>query len=513
MTKNEFSSRSLKLVSCFQPHPCPKLLKLILVAIGVVMPTYLKIVVNLHQYHDYLMYEEEKMAMDQMSSMIAAGNITKTGNISIQNPSSNATIRSPFTAKNGTLKFFIIHVPEATTDLVTDSSKASSYYRKALNEESAEIWLHRGFERLPQRTLDPRKADVFVVAGYLHLFQSLRAPKKRKTNFISQEWQQLIPLYESQIFDPTKAHILLIPTWNPQVSRSIGVHGMVKMLKNAKVADLWSVGFERNPKWQHLPPSRIVPIPYVVSLDDDEEAEEERSVVNNTSTILRETSQSRIDHSLFYVGDARKNAQAWAGCYREELVSSIQQQQRQLPTIQPPRYNDTFSGDLWNVQLLGKRDRMEQSVYNMLMKSSDWCLVLCGDTPTSRTLTSSMVFGCLPLRVGSRLRGLCEEPCHPGFGWTVTGKASPHLPFVETIDWKAFPEINEGQLLNSSQQDNFLMRLLQRYDAAEKKRLRGILQQVRRGWIYGWGDPVTSTRFGDASKFIWDSWVVASQKV
>jgi hypothetical protein len=144
------------------------------------------------------------------------------------------------------------------------------------------------------------------------------------------------------------------------------------------------------------------------------------------------------------------------------------------------------------------------------MTTSDWCLVLCGDTPTSRTLTSSVIFGCIPLLVGSRLRGLCEVPCHKGFGWTVTGKEYPHLPFVEKIKWEEFLEVDEETLLNTTiAKHDFLLQMLNSYDPERKERLREIMKNVQSGWIYGWGDPVKSPHFGEASKFIWESWVTA----
>lgn len=479
---------------------CPKLLKTILVAVAVLVLTYLKIGGGLYQYQ--IQIPGEGLLDRPVELVLESTNATANAGIPIKQTMLQKSW-PPSAKRNSILKFYIISVPETTAHLLNDTVKASTYYRKALNEESAEIWLHRGFERLPQRTMDPREADLFVVAGYLHLYQGLHGRKHvHNKNAIAREWQQVVPLYQNQIIDPTKPHLLLIPTWNPQVSRSIGVHGMVKMLQQQlqQVQQIWSVGFERNPQWQHLPPSRIVPIPYVVSLS------------SNDTFVER----PRIDHSIFYVGDARKNAQSWAGCHREDLVNAIHRQWRpKPPTANNNNQTDnqtTSSSDLWHVQLLGKRERLEQSIYNTRMETSDWCLVLCGDTPTSRTLTSAMIFGCIPLRVGSRLRGMCEEPCHPGFGWTVTGPDYPHLPYGERIDWKAFPEINEAQLLNSSMQDDFLIQVLERYDLGQKERLRTIMKQVRNGWIYGWGDPITSTRFGDAPMDIWESWVAALPK-
>jgi hypothetical protein len=88
-------------------------------------------------------------------------------------------------------------------------------------------------------------------------------------------------------------------------------------------------------------------------------------------------------------------------------------------------------------------NRLSQEEYNSRMFTSDYCIILCGDTVTSRALTSSIVYGCIPIRVGSRLRGLCESPCHEGWGWKITGEDFPHLPFSQNMVWAYFPEVNE----------------------------------------------------------------------
>jgi hypothetical protein len=46
-------------------------------------------------------------------------------------------------------KFYVIPTRELTTDLLESPEQqqtASLYYERALNEESAEVWLHRGFQ-------------------------------------------------------------------------------------------------------------------------------------------------------------------------------------------------------------------------------------------------------------------------------------------------------------------------------------------------------------------------------
>jgi len=353
--------------------------------------------------------------------------------------------------------------------------------------------LHRGFERLPQRTQNPLEADVFVVAGYLHLYNALH-PRHSK---------EFVPLYRKAIIDPSKPHLLLIPTWNPKVSRDVGIYGLVNMMKAGRgivqETNLWTVGFERNPQWQNLNPARILPIPYVV---------QQNVAISDDAMPMEHQRKQRLENFVFYAGDARKNAEAWAGCFRTKLISSLLQTNRTHQDNHNNRDNiSSMDNNNMELHIVSKDSRLNQTVYNERMRSSDYCLILCGDTPTSRSLTSAMIGGCIPIRVGSRLRGLCEPPCHKGYGWTVTGGKYPHLPFADRIPWQNFPEVKEEDVLQEGKQA--LQKMFEKYTIEKKTRLRSIMDQVRSGWIYGWGDPVTSEKFGDAAMYVWESFEAA----
>jgi len=72
---------------------------------------------------------------------------------------------------------------------------------------------------------------------------------------------------------------------------------------------------------------------------------------------------------------------------------------------------------------------------------------MCGDTPTSRRIFDAIVADCIPLIVGTRLWGRCEAPCHEGWGWFVSGREHPHLPFRDTyVDYTRFPRVDEKLL-------------------------------------------------------------------
>jgi hypothetical protein len=114
-----------------------------------------------------------------------------------------------------------------------------------------------------------------------------------------------------------------------------------------------------------------------------------------------------------------------------------------------------------------------------------------------------MIHACIPIRVGSRLRGLCEPPCHDGWGWSVTGPDYPHLPFPSTINWDDFPEVDELEFSKAPLET--LQTVFERFTPQIKTRIRESMLQHQLGWIYGWGDPITSNDFGQAIDYVWQS--------
>jgi hypothetical protein len=393
-------------------------------------------------------------------------------------------------------KFFLLAPNEYSSNFLYNyTDRASKYYQKHLNEESAEIWLHKGFARLTYeqgKTEDPNEADVILIAGYFHLNAAIVKGKGKKgvdhSRLLRTYETSLAGIHRNSSSSKNKPHLLLIPSWNPSVADAIGVRALAKRMKEKGFSNLWSVGFERNSMWQGVPIKHILPIPYVLRPDESSFASDYR--FSDQSTATTEESSflvPRISNFVFYAGETRRNAKGWAGCHRDKLILPLQ------------------NATLTDVRLVNKHNRLNQSEYNHRMKTSDYCLILCGDTPTSRSLTSAMVSGCIPIRIGSRLRGLCEPPCHGGFGWKPTGYQYPHLPFPERIPWDQFPEVDEQSFMDDGEQ--VLSELFRSFDEDQKKKIRSIMQTVKDGWIYGSGDPVNSTNFGDATMYIWISFV------
>ena len=367
------------------------------------------------------------------------------------------------------LKFFILDPPNVASELLRNGMNSSSYYAQALNEESAEVWLHRGFVSMNYEqghTQDPYEADIFLIAGYAHL---------HAYGVYSEPINASV--YKSLIVDPSKPHLLLMPTWNPKTAHYAGIPSIVATLKSLDV-NLWSVGFERNPDWQGLPPSRIVPIPYVVRLDSEQQ---------------QQTNIAKREDFVFYAGSPRIMAVKWGGCDRRTMLEPLKNETNMFVRV-----------------LNGRGARITQDEYNKFMLESEYCLIMCGDTPTSRSLTSAMISECIPIRVGSRLRGLCEPPCVNGWGWTVSGAEYPQLPYSNKIEWDQFPEVNEADFTENGKKT--LNELFRNIDQDKKAKMRNMMKEFREGWIYGWGDPVRTADFGGAYRFILDSFAAALQQ-
>lgn len=394
--------------------------------------------------------------------------------------------------------YYIIPTPELTTWITGNYSReASMIYAEALNEARAEIWLHRAFVEMDVlsafRTFDPDKAHVFVITGYFHLRERLQKQKILRPEHVllqKNAWIDDFLAHRCCAVDKKhRPHLMLVPTWNPTVSRKIGLHPLMKAMVR-RGYNVWSVGYERNPAWQSTPSSRIIPIPYVV-----EPPWRKADIVTKT------TNMPRKENVVFYAGDSRPNAIEWAGCHRVRMLS---------PLVNNNNSNNNQTSKNLDIRIVTKHNRLSQTEYNDRMATSDYCLILCGDTPSSRSLTSAMVFGCIPVRIGSRLRGLCEPPCKVGFGFRKTGSDFPHLPYSHAIDWDSFPELNEAEFIQNPMET--LQAMLHRIGPEDKKRLRAIMRNVQLGWIYGWGDPVQSTEFGNAATYIWESFVDALRR-
>jgi Exostosin family len=389
--------------------------------------------------------------------------------------------------KKRSFKFFMLNIPELTSDLVAQHwDKAYRYGQStaAMNEDLAEIWLHRGLSNFTYeqgQTMDASEANVFFIPAYLHARDAWVANGKTTEQ---NRKDDILAVILNALMDTTKPHVLLIPTRDKSLGNRIGYRLVAQTLwdQGGMVHTLYSVGFERNSWWQVIPTDRIIPIPYVVK----------PQVAAHDLAVVMFDQANRTENFVFYAAHPRPSAVSFAGCNRS--------------TVLPLQGEDNME-----ILLLSDRQqRLSQERYNHRMLTSDYCLVTCGDTPTSRSLASAMIAGCIPLRIGSWWRAICEAPCkkiHIGFNVA----AQPHFPFADAINWSLVsPELDQVQFDRDPKAT--LAAFLHNNNTsaaaaarAHKDVMRVEMKRVQSSFIYGWGNPINSTQFGDVYKYLWNS--------
>ncbi|KAL3904406.1 MAG: hypothetical protein SGILL_010081, partial [Bacillariaceae sp.] len=367
-------------------------------------------------------------------------------------------------------KFYVIEVPFLTTDLLASEenrTRAKNFYQRTnLNEDISEIWIYRGLKHSSlnqSRTHDPSQADVFFIAGLNNLRFAI-------FKFDFPRGQALDDILRPYIFNATKPHVMA----TPRTRNRIGLNHMVDSLKRLGV-NPHALGYERSPFWQSVAQDRIVTVPYVVKPSQSKD---------ELQTAIR--SIPRNENFTFYAGDTRPLASRFGGCDRTNLIKNI-----------PQNRTDTFVRLFFN-----KRHRLSQQEYNHRMETSDYCLIVCGDTPTSRSLASAMVAGCIPIFIGSRWRGFCEPPCHSGWGWQITNGMA-HFPYPHELKWDVFPEVDEATFANDPV--TALQEVFAGQSPARRLEIRAAMAETQLHWIYGWDNPVDSERIGEATSTIWKS--------
>jgi Exostosin family len=399
---------------------------------------------------------------------------TSTATTTTQIHKENSIPNNEQTKKTRTFKFFMLSIPELTTDLIAKHWDKAYVHgeSKAMNEDLAEIWLHRGLSHFTYeqgRTMDPMEADVFFIPAYLHgrdaWIQTTEQSRK----------DDILAVIMNALIDKTKPHVLLIPTRDKTLGNKIGYRLVAQTLWDQGIVPLFSVGFERNSWWQVIPTDRIIPIPYVVK----------PQVAVHDMPVVMFDQANRTENFVFYAAHPRPSAVSFAGCNRS--------------TVLPLQGEDNME-----ILLLSDRQRLSQERYNHRMLTSDYCLVTCGDTPTSRSLASAMIAGCIPLRIGSWWRAICEAPCKKiHIGFNVATK--PHFPFADAIDWNLVsPEMDQVQF-DQDPKTTLAAFLQNNVSRAQKDAMRVEMKRVQFSFIYGWGNPINSTQFGDVYKYLWNS--------
>ena len=184
----------------------------------------------------------------------------------------------------------------------------------------------------------------------------------------------------------------------------------------------------------------------------------------------------------------RPNAAQWSGCDRSKALG--------LQSV--PRAS---------IHIKTHRRLLDEDAFAHSMRVADFCLVMCGDTPTSRRIFDSIVADCVPLIVGTRLWGRCEPPCRPGWGWFVSGETHPHTPFHDTlIDYSRFPRVDEKWFYEDALAAT--KAAIANVTPAAELEIWRYLDAIRGDVVYGYGRAATSTDFGRATANLLDGVVL-----
>ena len=214
----------------------------------------------------------------------------------------------------------------------------------------------------------------------------------------------------------------------------------------------------------------MVPVPYVV----------DASRLAGTATQVH-----NHEISVFFAAHRRPNAAQWSGCDRSKALG--------LEGV--PRSSIHIKSH--------RRHLLDEDAFAHSMRVADFCLVMCGDTPTSRRIFDAIVADCIPLIVGTRLWGRCEAPCHEGWGWFVSGDQHPHLPFRDTyIDYTRFPRVDEKLLYEDA--TKAYEDAVRDVTETEERDMWRYLNAIRDDVVYGYGSPFSSTHFGRAAANLMD---------
>jgi len=355
-----------------------------------------------------------------------------------------------------------------TTKLLAGHDNLQEVYRRA--EQTAEVWVHRALLANARRTRNPATAKLFFVPAYLTFSSKVKGHAQRVDDLI--DALQASPWFRRK---GGRDHVFGYSSFNPGVATSL-LFPKISAAMNAS----WFGCFEVNPAWVGggVSLDHMIPMPYVVNAETFVGPSDDRAAPGNTKMHHHEI-------SVFFAANARKNAIAWANCDRGKALGLL-----------------NVSKSLIHIPGVGGQP-LVQETFARSMRVADFCLVMCGDTPTSRRIFDSIVANCIPLIVGTRLWGRCEPPCRAGWGWTVSGPENPHLPFQSTlIDYTRFPRVDEAALYvdAAAAYDRAVAGVSESYQHDVWSYLNAIREDV----VYGYGSFWNSTTFGRSASNLMD---------
>ena len=261
---------------------------------------------------------------------------------------------------------FYVYEGGAFDAITTALPQQRRHYKIA--EELVEVWVHRALLNDKRRTTNPDDASLFFVPAYLSLSKSFdgQGHDARLENLIE-------ALRSSKWFQRHRGadHVFGYSSINPGVARQL----LFPKLHAGLEQSYFGV-FEMNPAWvggdrKEETLQRMVPAPYVV----------DAARLAGTSTQLH-----NHEISVFFAAHRRPNAAQWSGCDRSKALG-LQSVPRSSIHIKQHR-----------------RRLLDEDAFAHSMRVADFCLVMCGDTPTSRRIFDAIVAGNAVPILGSSLR-------------------------------------------------------------------------------------------------------------
>ncbi|KAJ8609963.1 hypothetical protein CTAYLR_008078 [Chrysophaeum taylorii] len=363
----------------------------------------------------------------------------------------------------GRYRFYVYAGP--AVDAVT-VSVIEGRRRHEIAEETAEVWVHRALLASSRRTLDPWEAEVFFVPAYLRLASRAKV-ETMLGNVTASPWFRR---------RGGRDHVFGYSSWNPATARQIGMDLVSRALPVS-----FRGAFEVNPAWVQVSSrdreslDRIIAMPYVV----------------DAQLFFGEGHSFEKDISVFFAARDRPNAIKWGNCDRSKAAG--------LSNLD----------DRASIHVHRRLVSMEK--FASSMHRAEYCLVMCGDTPTSRRLFDAIVAGCVPLVVGTRLEGRCESPCKSGWGWFVSGPDHPHLPFHDIyVDYTVFPRVDEARFYENPRAA--VRAALVLVSPQRHAHLVAYMREISDDLVYGYGHFSTSTHFGRAPANLMDTAVLRNRR-
>lgn len=273
-----------------------------------------------------------------------------------------------------------------------------------LPEDMGEYWLHKQFTESKLRVNHPQNASLFLLNMMPVLSHSIGRCHGKTHDERQILWKNM--LENSPYYKNGTPHMFICQSWMCRY-RHMTLIPQIRPL----LSTMWNLVHEYI--WSNRPPNdpKVIIVPYV-----------------HNSHISYSESVRNI--SVFFQGTMNRH-----GPWRHPL---------QKIHLEGAKIIDTG---------VGKKTSHFQE-YATLIQSSEFCLIVAGDTPSSRRLFDAIIAGCIPIRVGP----------------------SYQLPFEHVIDWNIFLSIEKDDWFQNP--NTAIQMIINNQTEKDKSRLRREMRRI-----------------------------------